>query len=173
MANLHILGDTEIDETSITLSGLISKINSLENFKYRYDNKNYYTGDGKPGWYKVLNIGASGGYGNKNGILYIYTTASGGDYVGGIVQFTYYNNWNISFFKVCGNISVNNLKLVKNSNNELSLYFRTTTWYSPVQVKILTGAFNTNPVLWDGLFNGCGYIGNDLPSGEQYSCVSM
>lgn len=173
MANVHINGSTEIDNSDVTLTDILDKLEDINQYRKTFETKRYYTNDGRPGWYKVLNLGSSAGYGNKSILVHMTPTIGMG---GGscLAYITYYNNGWPELIRLAGNLFTDRFCVIRDSNYNLSLYMKTVDWYRPILVTVLSGMFNQSQLeYWGGLFNGCGYIGDTLPSGTQINPTTI
>ena len=86
-----------------------------------------------------------------------------------IILIEYYNNANYQFKKLLGNISVDDMKVIKNSDNSLDVYIRAVEWYQPLQIQLLSwyGQTNDYPIQTE-------WIGSSLPTGGiQYSFTDI
>lgn len=125
----------------------------------------YDSTTGKSGWLKIADIGTTGGWGNRTALLAVNPSNNASDGLG-IIVINYYNNSTILLWEVCGNLNLDNLIAIKNSDNNLSIYYKTTYMYEPLFVTPIGG--NCLDV-----FNGTGYIGDTLPSGTQYKFTKI
>ena len=126
-----------------------------------------YNANGDHGWYKVAHSPQTGGW-CENCFVLLITSGAGRRHCA-IILVEYYNNTDYQFRKLLGNISVNDMKAVKNSDNSLDVYIRTVEWYQPIQVQLLSwyGQTNDYPIQVE-------WIGSLLPIGvAEYSFADI
>lgn len=126
-----------------------------------------YNNTGNIGWYKIAHSPQTGGWGENCFVLLI--TSGTGKNKCAIILIEYYNNANYQFKKLLGNISVDDMKVIKNSDNSLDVYIRAVEWYQPLQIQLLSwyGQTNDYPIQTE-------WIGSSLPTGGiQYSFTDI
>lgn len=151
---MRINDEIKIGATSTTLSNLVKATR-------------IYNGDGSPGWYKIAHSGGTSGW-SENCFVLIVTSGTGINQCA-MLLIEYYNNDSFQFRKLLGNISLNNLKAIKNTDNSLDIYVKAENWYQPIFVQLLSwyGNTNTYPIQVE-------WIGSSLPSGgTQYSFTDI
>lgn len=121
-----------------------------------------YSDDGDYGWYKVLTLGSTAGYGDTKCTLMLKTGGVDGGNLNAIIAFNYYNNDDYSFRVVSSNVSSDWFLAIKKSDNTIDICVWTGSMYSPLDVNIL--ALNGNVVDMTPV-----YLGNEanLPSGTK------
>lgn len=151
---MRINGNINIDSSDIKINDLVKATKA-------------YNPTGSSGWYKIVHSKAPGRW-NDNGFSLLITSGMG--YSACAILFVgYYNNVSMQFKKLLGNISLDNLKAIKNDDDSLDIYVRSSVSYQPLYVTVLSvqGDFFLNPIEVE-------YVGSSLPSGgTQYSFTDI
>lgn len=121
-----------------------------------------YSDDGDYGWYKILTLSSTAGYGDTKGTLMLKTCGGYGSHLNAIIAFNVYNSDNTSFRVVTGNARLDNLMAIRKEDDSIDICVWVNEWYTPLDVSIIGLCGNSvdlTPV----------YIGAsvNLPSGTQ------
>lgn len=126
-----------------------------------------YNGNGEYGWYKIMTIPSTSGYGDVTGTILFKSAGASPDSTFGEITFTYYDNSKLSLRNNRGNIIRDNIVAIKHDeDNSVDICVLTTGWYSHLKVEVLSMYVDYNinfePV----------YLGSTLPEGTKYVAVT-
>lgn len=127
---------------------------------------NCYSDTGDYGWYKVLTLGVTSGYGDTSGLIAIKSSAVGPTNALGILAFTYYDNGTPSITLLTGNIAPSRVVAIKKSDNTVDICVLTSSAYTNLGIEILSLRMH-NYVQTTPTFLG---IESNLPSGTKIKC---
>lgn len=122
-----------------------------------------YNSTGNPGWYRILHLKHTAGWGSACIFFTIQTINA--DNIVGVCSIQYYNNETVGARIISGNISADGIQYKKNSDNTLDVYFYTASWYVPLLI-CPTYVFSSNNVEWD-IWQSTGYI-NSFSGGTNF-----
>ena len=128
-----------------------------------------YNSNGSSGWYKILTVPNTSGYGEVNGTLLI-TCEAGYTPQTATINFGSYNGTTVRFRYLNGAFSRYYLKAIQNEDKTIDIYVKSYTIYQPICIKILhltivcSSPLDIHPV----------YIGSSLPTtGTQYEFTNI
>ena len=126
-----------------------------------------YNSNGEYGWYKIMTMPSTSGYGDVTGTLLLKSAGASPDSTFGEISFTYYDNSTLSLRNNAGNIIRDNIVAIKHDeDNSVDICVLTTGWYSHLKVEVLSMyvdyQINFEPV----------YLGSTLPEGTKYVAVT-
>ena len=101
-----------------------------------------YNSTGDYGWYRVLTLSSTSGWGNAAGTLSISTSGGSVGEVEGEISFWYYNNDNIQIKVLNGNIPPTYVEAIRFDDNTVGIFVCTFAWYGPLDVKIKEMTFD-------------------------------
>ena len=125
--------------------------------------REYYNDLGEAGWYKVVHIPATGQWSQKNAMFSIMPTIFCYG-AGGIFTVSSYNGTDMNVRVLAGSLSFGDFKAIKESDNSIDIYYKTTGNYTGVRINCISRS-DANLNLWDG----CGYVGTTEPTGTIIS----
>ena len=127
---------------------------------------NAYSDNGDYGWYRVLTLGGTSGYGDTSGIVAIKSSAVGPANALALLSFTYYNNGTPNITLLTGNLAPSRVKAIKKSDNSVDICVLTSSTYTNLGIEIVTLRMHNN-IQTTPAFLG---IESNLPSGTLIKC---
>lgn len=126
-----------------------------------------YNDNGEYGWYKIMTMPSTSGYGDVTGTILFKSAGASPDSTFGEISFTYYDNSKLSLRNNRGNIIRDNIVAIKHDeDNSVDICVLTTGWYSHLKVEVLSMyvdyQINFEPV----------FLGATLPEGTKYVAVT-
>lgn len=133
------------DNYYLDSSGIAYNHVVLKNYLENNTPKGNYSEKG--GWFKLFKIPPTPSYTYK--IIRFALSGSSNNTVYGTAEIGYYNNDRIRANIIDGNFGSNSLGYIKNSDNSVDVYYKTSSWYSAVVITpIITYPINMGN-LWD------------------------
>lgn len=155
--SVKLTNDTYWDSSGVIYdrNSLKTILDRIEKYIEVYKTIDFYNQTGATGWYEILRLGTTGGWGAQ-GCIFIVWSHNGLYYQQGYIE--YYNNDNIQgryIYKTNNGV----LAYKKNSDNTVSVYCRVDSMYCPLHIKILSSISNFN------LYNSGTPKSTSVPSG--------